>query len=518
MGAALEHFPALGVISIKDDETVKILAEIGIILLLFVIGLELTPRKLWQMRNLVFGLGGAQVIITALVIGGLAFLWGNNVQVSVLLGLGLALSSTAIVIQWLHEQKLFASAAGRSSFSILLFQDLAVIPILLLLTILSSDLGDNVFQYVSLSLFKMVATVLLIYFAGRVLLKPLFLFANKHGGSEVFMALSLLVIVVSASIASFAGISMALGAFIAGLLLADTQYRHEISSLIIPFKSMLLGIFFMSFGMGINLLFITQEPLWLGLSVIGLMSIKAAIVFALCKLWRQSTAVSAESAILLSQAGEFGLLVVGSALTVGIMAQDVGQFMLITVGITMFITPIIAPLSRKAGQFVENKTHAGKKYHANQAEEMNQHIVIFGFGRVGQAIADTLCREGFEILGFDKNIESVNHARSASRPVYLGDASNKTTLNAAHLEKALCATITLDDPEATRAIIKSIRNINTTIPIVVRAHNSNDLEIFDQDKHTDAIAEHLLISANLSEKILNHCQISSNESQTPAAI
>lgn len=507
LGAAIEHYPFLQAISLKDNESVKILAEIGIVLLLFVIGLELTPRKLWQMRNLVFGLGGAQVMVTATVIGGIAFLWGNTINVSILLGLGLALSSTAIVIQWLHEQKLFASPAGRSSFSILLFQDLAVIPILLLLTILGSDLGDNVFQYVSLSLLKMFATVAVIYFAGRILLKPLFLFANKHGGSEVFMALSLLVIVVSASIASYAGLSMALGAFIAGLLLADTQYRHEISSLIIPFKSMLLGIFFLSFGMGINLLFIAEEPLWLALSVIGLMSIKAAIIFALCKIWKQTTSVSAESAILLSQAGEFGLLVVGSALTVGLMAEDIGQFMLITVGITMLITPIIAPVSRKAGHHIENKYHTGKNYHASHAEETSDHIVIFGFGRVGRTIADTLCREGFEILGFDNNIQSVNQARSSSRPVYLGDATKKATLNAAHLEKAICATITLDDPGATRSIVESIRNINTTIPIIVRAHNSHDLEVFDQDENTEAIAEHLLISEKLSEKILNYCQV-----------
>lgn len=505
LGTMIEHFPLLEAISIKDDQTLKILAEIGIVLLLFVIGLELTPRKLWQMRNLVFGLGGAQVIITALVVGGIAFLWGNSVQVSVLLGLGLALSSTAIVIQWLHEQKLFASHAGRSSFSILLFQDLAVIPILLLLTILSSDLGENVFQFVSLSLFKMFATVLVIYFAGKILLKPLFLFANKHGGSEVFMALSLLVIVVSATIASMAGLSMAMGAFIAGLLLADTQYRHEISSLIVPLKSMLLGIFFLSFGMGINLLFIAQEPIWLGLSVVGLMTIKAAIIFTLCKIWKQTTAVSAEGGVLLSQAGEFGLLVVGSALSVGLMEESVGQFMLITVGITMFITPIIAPLSRRLGHYLENKDHANKTYHASQVEDLSKHIVIFGFGRIGQGVADTLCREGYKILGFDKNIERVNEARSGSRPVYLGNASMQSTLKAAQLDTALCATITLDDPAATRSIVQSIRKMNSTIPIIVRAHNSADMEMFDQDEHTDVIAEHLLISGMLSDKILSHC-------------
>ncbi len=505
LGAIIEHFPILEMVSIKDDNTLKILAEIGIVLLLFVIGLELTPRKLWQMRNLVFGLGTAQVTITALIVGSIALLWGNNAQVSVLIGLGLALSSTAIVIQWLHEQKLFASHAGRASFSILLLQDLAVIPILLLLTILSSDLGDHVFQFVSLSLLKMFSTVLIIYFAGKWLLKPLFLFANKHGGSEVFMALSLLVIVVGSSIASMAGLSMALGAFIAGLLLADTQYRHEISSLIIPFKSMLLGIFFLSFGMSINLAFITEKTLWLGLSVVGLMSIKATIIFALCKIWKQTTATSAESAILLSQAGEFGLLVVGSALTLGLMEEPVGQFMLITVGMTMFITPLVAPLSRHVGLLLENRDHANKHYHSSQVDDLSKHIVIFGFGRIGRAVADTLCREGYTILGFDKNIEQVNHARLRSRPVYLGNAATNSTLQAAHLDTALCATITLDDPEATRLIVQSIRKMNSTIPIIVRAHNSDDMTLFEQYDHTDIIPEHLLISSMLSEKILNHC-------------
>lgn len=504
-GRMIEYFPALEAAGLEDDRTLKILAETGIVLLLFVIGLELTPRKLWQMRGLVFGLGGAQVIVTALVVGGIAFLWGNNTHVSVLLGLGFALSSTAIVIQWLHEQKLFSSSAGRISFSILLFQDLAVIPILLLLTILSSDLGDNVFQFVSLSLFKMFTTVLVIYFSGKLLLKPLFLFANRHGGPEVFMALSLLVIVASASVASLAGLSMALGAFIAGLLLADTQYRHEISSLIVPFKSMLLGIFFLSFGMGINLEFVARDPVWLGLSVIGLMTIKAAIAFALCKIWKQTNAVSAESAILLSQAGEFGLLVVGSALAAGLMEEAVGQFMLITVGVTMLITPLIAPLSRRAGQFFENREHADKNYHISRIDDPGRHVVIFGFGRIGQAVADTLCREGYEILGFDKNLERVNQARSGSRPVYLGNAAMEATLNVAHLDTALCAAITLDDPEATRSIVKSIRKINGTIPIIVRAHNSADMKIFEEDERTDVVAEHLLISGMLSEKILDHC-------------
>lgn len=505
LGVLAETYPILDFVSLKDTAHVQILAELGIVLLLFVIGLEVTPRRLWQMRSLVFGLGGAQVLITSMVIGAIAYLWGNNVQVSVLLGLGLALSSTAIIIQWLHEQKLFVTPVGKSSFSILLFQDLAVIPILLLLTIMSTDTNGNVASFVSMSLLKMVATVLIIYVIGKLILKPIFLFANRYGGAEVFVALSLLVIVVSASIASYAGLSMALGAFIAGLLLADTEYRHEISSIITPFKSMLLGIFFLSFGMSINLHFIAEKPLWLLASVVGLMSIKFCIIFVLCKIWKQTTAVSAENAVLLSQAGEFGLLVVGSALTVGLIEQSVGQFMLITVGITMLLAPILAPFARRLGQRIESKSHDNQPYHANRTENKSEHIVIFGYGRVGQEIGNILCQEGYEILGFDKNIERVNSARLKSSPVYFGNASQKSTLISANLEEALGVVVTLDDVDVTKNIIKEIRNICASVPIVIRAHNTEDERTFNDFDNVDAVAENMLISAKLSEKILNKC-------------
>jgi len=416
----------------------------------------------------------------------------------------LGLSSTALIIQWLQEQKLFASNVGRTSFSILLFQDLAVIPILLLLTILSADVGDNMAQFVSVSLGKMIVTILAIYFIGRLILKPVFVFANRHGGPEVFMALSLLVIVVSASVANISGLSMALGAFIAGLLLADTEYRHEIESLIVPFKSMLIGIFFVSFGMGINLNFVAEKPLWLFASVIGLMGIKAVIIFCLCKLWKQTTSVSAESAIILSQAGEFGLLVVGGALAAGLMTENIGQFMLIVIGLTMFITPILAPLARKIGAHIEAISHDKKDYHANQAEEKEGHVVIFGFGRVGRTVASKLCKEGFAFIGFDKDVNFVTAERSKSSPVYLGDALRKNTLKAAHIDNALCVVVTIDNDKATQKIVRAIRDICSTTPIVVRAHSVDDAKQYDDFENVEAIAENMLISKKLSEEVFKH--------------
>lgn len=506
LGALASTFPFLSAISLEEAEHVKILAELSIILLLFVIGLELTPLRLWQMRNLVFGLGSAQVLISAAIIGTIAYFWGNSIQISILLGLSLALSSTAMILQWLQEKKLFANPVGRTSFSVLLLQDLAVIPILFLLTIFASDVGDNVFNFVSISVLKMAAAVLGIYFLGRIFLKPVFFFANKHGGPEVFVALSLLTIVASASFAHYAGLSMALGAFIAGLLLAETEYRHEVSSFIIPFKSMLLGIFFFSFGMGINLEYISEKPFWLFASVVGLMLIKGCIIFSLCKIWKQTTSISAESAILLSQAGEFGLLVVGSALTMSLMDQEVGQFMLITIGLTMVLTPVLNPVARKVGQVLENKETEKDKNIPSPEEQEAPHIVVLGYGRIGRNIGNILCEEGFTILGFEKKVEEVNFARKKSYPVYLGDATKMATLRAASLDNALCIVITLDDASATKRIVKSIRKINTYIPIVVRAHKSEDSEVFESYDNIDVIAEDTLISSELSEIVLEQCK------------
>lgn len=500
-----DDMPFLHAIVFEDIGHVKILAELGIVLLLFVIGLELTPRRLWQMRNLVFGLGGIQVIVTAVCIGSVAYMWGNAPSVSVLLGLSFALSSTAIVTQWLHEQKLFVTHMGRASFSVLLLQDLAVIPILLLLEILVTNTGDDVLQFVSISILKMGATVIGIYLVGKLALRHIFVFANRHGGAEVFMALTLLTIVLSASVAALAGLSMALGAFIAGLLLADTEYRHEISALVIPFKGMLLGIFFFSFGMGIDLHFIAEKPLWIMASVIGLMAGKAAIMFALCKLFKQTTAVAAESAILLSQAGEFGLLVIGSALTAGFVADNVGQFMLIVVGMTMLITPVIAPIARKIGLKLEALSHQNKDYHANQVIKKADHVVIFGYGRIGSRVGEQLSEEGWSIIGFEKDLDRVQQARSKSAPVFYGDATKASSLEAAQLETAFCVVVTLDDADATKRIVQMVRKVDEDIPIITRARDTEDFESLSDMPNVQAVAEFDLLSHELSSKTLQLC-------------
>ena len=504
LGMFVDSFPALKYITLQEGANLQLLSELGIVFLLFVIGLELTPRKLWQMRTLVFKLGSAQVLITSCLIGGIAYVWGNSLQASVLLGLGLSLSSTAIITQWLHEKKLFNTEAGQTSFSILLLQDLAVIPILILITVFTAEASQGLAGYISILLVKMICAVVLIIAFGKWIVRPLFSFSNKYGGAEVFIALSFLVIVITSSIAGMAGLSMALGAFIGGLLLAETQYSHEISSIIVPFKSMLLGIFFMAFGMSIDIQFIADKPFWLLLSVVGLMSIKSAVIYLLCRVWNRSKSAAVETALLLPQAGEFGLLVVGASLTSGLLANDVGQFMFLTIGLTMLLTPVIAPLSQRVATHIRSKFEADEPVEKDTtpSDELSGHVVIMGYGRMGKTVCEILSAEGIRTIAFEKDATSLKEAQKNNAPVYFGDVTHKRTLKHAHLSKAASVVITIDDPSVIKRIVKNIRDISADIPLIVRTHKSVELSGLSETEHIHIVPEYLSTSHILAQKAL----------------
>lgn len=512
LGKYVSEIPVLEYITYHDSESLMLLSELGIVFLLFVIGLEVTPRKLWKMKGLVFGLGAAQVIVSSIVIGAIAYIWGNSVEASILLGLGLSLSSTAIITQWLHEKKLFNTRAGNTSFSILLFQDLAVIPILLLITIFAANMGEGLIGYVSFLLLKMLLAVTAIVVIGKYFIRPVFSFSNKYGGSEVFIALSLLVIVVSSSIAGAVGLSLALGAFIGGLLLADTQYSHEISSIIVPFKSMLLGIFFMAFGMSIDVQFIMEKPMLLMLSVIGLLSIKGAIIYGLCRLWRVPNAAATESAILLPQAGEFGLLVVGSAITFGILDNNVGQFMFLTIGLTMFLTPMMTPLSQKIG-FALQRKNVEEVLDDNSApdDDLSGHVVILGYGRMGKTVAEILATEGIKSVTFDKKVDCVNHGRRQDMAVYFGDVTLKSTLKSARVDTASSVIITIDNIPCIQKVIANVREISDDVALIIRTRKITDLHAADLPDKTYIVPEYLSAGMILAEKALEYAGYSAEE-------
>lgn len=512
LGLLTDEYPFLRYVTLESSNQINLISELGIVFLLFVIGLELTPKKLWNMRNLVFGLGMAQVLISSVIIGVVAYSWGNSWQASVLLGLGLSLSSTAIITQYLHENKLFNTKPGQTSFSILLFQDLAVIPILLLITIFTTDIAEgSLAGYISGIVAKMFAAVIAIIIVGKYFLRPVFSFSNKHGGSEAFIALSLLVIVVSASIAGFAGLSLALGAFIGGLLLAETNYSHEVSSIIVPFKSMLLGIFFMTFGMSIDLHFVAERPTLLFLSAFGLMVIKFFIIYILARFWKLPRSIAVESALLLPQAGEFGLLVVGSSITYGLLDNSVGQFMFLTIAITMIITPILNPMAQKIGLYLKSTEDYKEHQYTSDDNEMTDHVVILGYGRMGQTVSEILAQEGIKNISFDRNTDAIKYGQMKNCPVYFGDVTKKITLEAALINKSSCVVITIDQPGSINVIYKNIREISEDIPIIIRAHKKSDLENTDL-VNTHVILDYLSGSHLIAEKVLEYNGFSNEES------
>ncbi len=324
-----ENYAWLRYLLITDVAGVRALAELGIVFLLFMIGLELSLERLWGMRRLVFGLGSAQILLTGLVIGSIAWTFGNSVEASVLLGSCLALSSTAVVMQLLIEQGRFGSTVGRGSFAVLLAQDIAVVPILFLVGTFGAHVGGSLLWELGLAVGEALLAVLLILGVGRLVVRPLFRFVGSADSPELFMAVTLLAIIATAAATHAAGLSAALGAFLAGLLLAESEYRHEIEINIEPFKGLLLGLFFMSVAMGIDLVEILTNPGWVALSVFGLFAIKSLMTTGLARLFGFSWAHATEMGLLLGQGGEFAFVVVGLALGFGLLPEPTAQFMLI---------------------------------------------------------------------------------------------------------------------------------------------------------------------------------------------
>ena len=329
---------------VHNVEQIRSFAELGVVFLLFAVGLELSFERLKTFAPMIFGLGAAQVVTTSAAIAGIAYLFGNSIQVSVLLGLCLSLSSTAMVIQLLSERGQLVTRHGRASFAVLLFQDLAVVPILMLVTVFGSqgDGGDIGFQALSVFFKALLATGLIILI-GHFLLPRLFHLVTASRAPEVFVAMALLTILATSLATGLAGLSMALGAFLAGLLLSKTEFRHQIESDIEPFKGLLLGLFFMTVGMSIDLAAIADRAVMTALSVIGLIALKAVIVFGLCLAFGLQREVAIRVSLLLAEAGEFAFVVIGVAtLQYALIPDDVAQFMVIVAGTSMALTPLLA--------------------------------------------------------------------------------------------------------------------------------------------------------------------------------
>ena len=499
-----DMLPVLSYAVISDLEGVQALAELGIIFLLFTIGLELSLDRLWAMRRLVFGLGSLQIVITGTIIGLVAWEFGNSVPASIVLGACLALSSTAIVMQLLMQSRRLATPLGRSSFSILLMQDLAVVPILFVVGVLGAKTGGNVGLDLLFALGKAVVVIVAIYAGGRLILRPALRLVAQSRSPEMFMAAILLAVIGISAITGATGLSMALGAFLAGLLLAETEFRHEVEVDIEPFKGLMLGLFFMSVGMGIDWRVVGDEPFWIIASVAGLFVLKTVVTAGLCLAFGLPRHTALEAGLLLGQGGEFAFIVVGLAMSLALLPPDVGQFMLIVAGLTMLVTPLVASAAGKLAMRMERDSTSRRHEGELESEgDMTGHVILAGFGRVGQTLATTLEAEAVPYLALDADAANVAAARAAGLPVFYGDAARLEMLNRAHIDRAQAVVVTMDAPAAAEKIVREIRQAWPDIPVYVRARDGAHAARLNAAGATMAVPETIEASLQLAGRVLS---------------
>ncbi len=382
LGTFVDRVPALYWVTVTDAANVSGIADLGIVFLLFLIGLELSFERLMAMRRLVFGLGALQIAVTTAAIAAVAAAAGQTPAVAVILGGCLALSSTAIVLEIIAGQGRLTTAMGRASFSVLLAQDLAVVPLLMFISILGADTGESVLLSAGWAIVHALAAVAIIVLVGRVVLRPLFRLVAGTQSSELFIAANLFVVVATGVVAAVAGLSMALGAFVAGLLLAETEYRKAIEATIDPFKGLLLGVFFFTVGMGIDVRELARAPLWVLACVLGLIALKATIVALLGRPFKLSWAAAIGAGLMLGAGGEFAFVGVGLAASLGLLAPPVASFVFAVTSLTMALLPLLSVAERRIRARLDKQRAVDPELEiAPTARE--KHAIVVGYGRVG---------------------------------------------------------------------------------------------------------------------------------------
>ena len=502
LGALQKSVPILYWVTITDGDRVAGFAELGVVFLLFLIGLELSFQRLLTMRRLVFGLGGLQVILTAAIIAGIAALFGNDGAASVIMGACLALSSTAIVLEVLSGQGRLTTTAGRASFAILLAQDLAVVPLLLLVSILGARSGGSLLTGLVMALAHAALALGLIVVVGRLLLRPLFRLVASNGATDLFVAATLFVIMGTGFIAGVAGLSMALGAFVAGLLLAETEYRKAIETTIEPFKGLLLGLFFFTVGMGIDIRELARDPFWLLASVAGLIAIKAAVVAGLARLFRVPWPAAIETGLLLGPGGEFAFVAVGMATALGIIAAPVASFTLAVTSLTMALIPLLALAARRITDRLERRTGLDPELTAAPPAGSSGHAIVIGHGCVGQIVCGMLERHRFPFISTDSDPAAVTHYRKRGRQVYYGDATSLAFLKSCGLMEAAAVVVTIHTQVAIDEIVQAVRSLRPDLLIVSRARDAAHARHLYAVGVTDAVPETIEASLQLSEAAL----------------
>jgi monovalent cation:H+ antiporter-2, CPA2 family len=501
LGSLSNGVPPLFWFTISDAQNVAGIAKLGIVFLLFLIGLELTFARLSAMRRLVIGLGGSQVLLTGALIAGAAAISGKNPAEAVVLGASLSLSSTAIVLELLSNQERLTTSVGRASFSVLLAQDLAVIPILLFVSILAARSGGSVLASLASALLQAAVALIIIVTFGRVLLRPLFRLVATARSNELFIAAVLFVIVAAGVIADQAGLSMALGAFVAGLLLAETEYRKAIEATVAPFKGLLLGIFFFTVGMNIDFRELLREPLWLAGGVVSLIAVKSLLLIGLGKLFRLSWPVAVETGLLLGPGGEFAFVGIGMAAAAGVIETPLASFTLAVTSITMALTPFLSYGARRFALWLRSGAPIAAELTARPAGS-GKHAIVVGYGRVGKVVCALLKEHGISFIAADSDALTVTRDRRDGHDVYYGDASDPKFLETCGLATAAGVIITIHTRKLIDEVVEHVRAMRPDILIVSRARDADHARHLYALGATDAVPETIEASLQLSEAAL----------------
>ena len=453
---------------VHGGSTLDTLSELGVVLLLFLIGLELSPQRLWVMRRQVFGYGAVQVLVSAALLGVAAF-YGLRVDghAAGVIGLGLALSSTAFGLQILAERKELPSAYGRLAFALLLFQDLAAIPLIAAVPLLAP--GAQAAGALWPRLLQVAGVVLAVVLGGRLLLRPLFRIAARVQQVEVSTAMALLVALGTAWLVGQAGASMALGAFLAGLLLADSEYRHELESNIEPFKGLLLGLFFISVGMAANLPLLLREPLLIALLVLALLLLKAPVLYVLGRTGLRAHGAALKLTVLLAGGGEFAFVVFQLARAHGLLDAAMHQRLVLAITLSMALTPLLVAAAQTL--LVRHPQREQRPFDDPSAGAPPR-VIIAGYGRVGQIVARVLHAHGIAYTALEHSIEQVETSRRYSgMRIFFGDPGRPELLRAAQAAQAEVFVLATDDPETNLRTARLVRRLYPGLKVVARARN-----------------------------------------------
>ena len=496
---------------IENYDEIAHLAELGVVLLLFVIGIEINPSRLWKMKRLVFGLGSLQVLIT----GGLITIIVHEIlhsswKVSLLIGSALALSSTAFVLQLLTERKMLSSEFGRPSVAVLLLQDLTVVPLLAFVSLMAAPeltIAEDVF----LAFAEALTILVFIIITARYILNPIFNKLVRFGSPEIFTASALLLVLGSAQVMERIGLSMAMGAFTAGLLIADSSYRHQIIAEIQPFRGLLLGLFFMSMGMSLNLTLFLDNPLVLLGVLVALMAVKFITLWPLSRLLGIQNKASISIALLLAQSGEFALVLFALAKGMGLLDETLFQHLLIIVLLSMLATPALENIAYRIFSSTRTSITPISDMEIGETEQDAKPVILAGYGRMGHKIGFVLESMNVPYVAIDGNASLVDRGRAEGKSVYFGDVKRPEVLRAAGAADAPLVIVAIDDLDATERVVSSLHAAFPDMPIFARGHDIMTCQGLRALGAHFTVSETLESSAELARAALLHLGVEAAE-------